>query len=261
MTKPIEPYVPPPPEVPWAVIQTLNWGDPWRWLLLGLMDLKRHPWGGLFYGICFWLMYLLLRVVFQNKPEYTMSMLSGCLLIGPFLATGLYDLSRQMQDTAARPNLARSLGVWEGHIKSMSLLVLVLVVLELLWGRASLVVFAVFFNTGLPSTSGILEALFNPENLDFLITYGVVGAVFAALVFGSSVISIPMILDRDTDAISAAITSFRVVFHNTGVMVLWGISITALLIVAMIPWGLGLLLLGPLLGHASWHCYKTSVRW
>jgi uncharacterized membrane protein len=255
------PYTPPPPEMPWAVIETLGWRDPGRWLLRGWLDLKRHPWGGLFYGLCFWLMFLLLRVVFQNKPEYTMSILSGCLLIGPFLATGLYDLSRQMQDGEQRPQLGRSLGIWEAHIKSMSLLVLLLVVLELLWGRASLVVFAVFFDTGLPSTTGVLAALLKPENLNFLITYAAVGAVFAALVFCSSVISIPMILDRDTDAISAAITSFRVVFHNTGVMVVWGITITVLLIVAMIPWGLGLLVLGPMLGHASWHCYKSSVRW
>lgn len=260
-TDPHQPYIPPAPEGPWAEVQSVRWRDPWRWLRLGWRDVRRFPTGALFYGVCFWLMYLLLRVVFQNKPEYTMSIVSGCLLLGPFLATGLYDLSRQMENTPDRPQLGRSVGVWEGHIKSMSLLVLVLIVLELLWGRASLVVFAVFFNTGLPSTTGVLAALLNPENLDFLITYGVIGAVFAALVFGSSVISIPMILDRDTDAISAAITSFRVVFHNTGVMLLWGLTITALLIMAMLPWGLGLLLIGPLLGHASWHCYKSSVKW
>jgi uncharacterized membrane protein len=85
--------------------------------------------------------------------------------------------------------------------------------------------------------------------------------VFAALVFSTAVVSIPMILDRDTDAVSAAITSIRVVLSNTAVMVLWGLLITALVALALWPWGIGLLLIGPLLGHASWHAYRGSVRW
>jgi hypothetical protein len=70
-----------------------------------------------------------------------------------------------------------------------------------------------------------------------------------------------MILDRDTDAISAAITSIRVVFENTGVMLLWGALLTSLVFLALMPWGAGLLLVGPLLGHASWHAYRGSVGW
>jgi uncharacterized membrane protein len=143
----------------------------------------------------------------------------------------------------------------------MGMLVLVLIVLELLWGRASLVVFAVFFNTGMPSTTGVIQAVFNPENWEFLAVYLLVGGVFAGLVFATAVVSIPMILDRDTDAISAAITSLQVVFGNVAVMLLWGALLTALVVLALLPWGLGLLVIGPLLGHASWHAYRGSVRW
>jgi uncharacterized membrane protein len=139
--------------------------------------------------------------------------------------------------------------------------VLVLIVLELLWGRASLVVFAVFFNTGMPSTTGVMQALFSPENWEFLLVYLLVGGAFAGLVFAVAVVSIPMILDRDTDAISAAITSLQVVFGNTGVMLTWGALITALVLAALLPWGAGLLVIGPWLGHASWHAYRGSVRW
>jgi uncharacterized membrane protein len=71
-----------------------------------------------------------------------------------------------------------------------------------------------------------------------------------------------MILDRDTDAISAAITSIEVFFHNTGVMLLWGALITILVTASLLlPWGLGLLISGPLLGHASWHAYRGAVDW
>jgi uncharacterized membrane protein len=143
----------------------------------------------------------------------------------------------------------------------MAMLVLVLMVLELLWGRASLVVFAVFFNTGMPSTTGVLEAVFNPQNIEFVMVYLAVGGFFAALVYGLSVVSIPMILDRDTDAISAVLTSMRVVFSNTAVMLLWGFVLSVLVLGALWPWGLGIILVGPWLGHASWHAYRGSVEW
>ncbi len=254
------PYVPPPPVGPQALMLPLGLIDPLRWLAAGWRDLLAQPRIGIFYGLCFWGMAITLALVFQAKPEYTLSMVSGCLLAGPFLAMGLYEVSRRREQGLA-PDLRSSLTCWNSHLRSMSMLVLVLIVLELLWGRASLVVFAVFFNTGMPSTTGVINAVFNAENLEFLLAYLIVGGAFAALVFSSSVVSIPMILDRDTDAISAAIVSFRVVFSNPGVMLFWGALITLLLLTALLPWGLGLILIGPLLGHATWHAYRGAVRW
>ena len=254
------PYVPPPSDAPRKEIVALRLSDPFHWLLRGWRDLMGAKGISLFYGVCFWLMALVLGAVFRSKPEYAMSIASGCLLLGPFLAMGLYEVSRR-REQGLRPDLSSSLFCWKPHLRSMGMLVLVLIVLELLWGRASLVVFAVFFNTGMPSTTGVIKAIFNPENWEFLAVYAVVGGVFASLVFAVAVVSIPMILDRDTDAISAAITSFEVVFENTAVLVLWGILITGLVLVAFIPWCLGLLFIGPWLGHASWHAYRGSVRW
>jgi uncharacterized membrane protein len=70
-----------------------------------------------------------------------------------------------------------------------------------------------------------------------------------------------MILDRDTDAISAAITSVRVVVSEPAVMVLWGFLLSALVILALMPWALGIVVVGPWLGHASWHAYRGAVQW
>src|SRR3989338_745326 len=243
------------------VLQPLRWADPWRWLRLGWGDMRASPGISLFYGACFWAMALVLGWVFRSKPEYVMSMASCCLLLGPFLAMGLYDTSRR-REAGLVPDLGQSITCWDKHMGSMGMLVLVLVVLELLWGRASLVVFAVFFNTGMPSTTVVLQAVFNPQNWEFVAAYAAVGGAFAMLVFSTAVVSIPMILDRDTDAISAAITSLEVVFHNTGVMVLWGLLLTALVVLGMLlPWSLGLLVVGPWLGHASWHAYRGAVQW
>jgi uncharacterized membrane protein len=255
-----EPWFPPPPEGPRAQMKRLTLGDPFRWLVLGLQDALKHPGIALFYGICFWVMALVLGAVFRNMPEYTMTIASGCLLVGPFLAMGLYEVSRR-REQGLPPDMSTSLTCWDKHLPSMGMLVLVLIVLELLWGRASLVVFAVFFNTGMPSTAGVLDAVFNPDNWEFVAVYAVVGSVFASLVFAISVVSIPMILDRDTDAISAAITSLRVVFDNPDVLFIWGLLITLLVLGSMWPWGIGLVVVGPLLGHASWHAYRGTVEW
>lgn len=223
--------------------------------------MRAHPGISTFYGMAFWLMALVLGAVFKSKPEYTMTIASGCLLLGPFLAMGLYEVSRR-RNLGLRAQLGDSLTCWDRHVPSMGMLVLVLIVLELLWGRASLVVFAVFFNTGMPSTTGVIQAVFNPDNWEFVAAYAVVGGGFAMLVFSIAVVSIPMILDRDTDAISAAITSLEVVFHNTALMLVWGAVISLLVVAALLlPWGVGILVVGPLLGHATWHAYMGSVRW
>jgi len=256
-----EPYFPPPSLAPRKAIAVLRVSDVADWLRLGWRDLAAYPGISIFYGACFWGMALMLGAVFQSKPEYTMSIASGCLLLGPFLALGLYEVSRR-REQGLLPALSSSLVCWRPHVRSMGMLVLVLIVLELLWGRASLVVFAVFFNTGMPSTTGVVQAVFNPDNWEFIVAYALVGGVFAALVFALSVVAIPMILDRDTDAISAAITSLEVVLNNIAVMLLWGACITLLVALALLaPANLGLLLVGPMLGHASWHAYRCAVRW
>jgi uncharacterized membrane protein len=256
----VQPYVPPAQEGPRAHMVLLRLSDPLRWLVRGAQDLIAHPGIALFYGTCFWCMAQVLAQVFKHRPEYTLSMVSGCLLLGPFLAMGLYEVSRR-RETGQSTDLSRAFTCWDGHIKSMAMLVLVLTVLELLWGRASLVVFAVFFNTGMPSTTGVIQAIFNPENLDFVAVYLFVGGVFATLVYAISVVSIPMILDRDTDAITAAITSVRVVLSESAVMVFWGFLLSALVVLALWPWALGIVVVGPWLGHASWHAYRGTVRW
>jgi uncharacterized membrane protein len=241
-------------------INPIGFIDPLRWLGRGLRDMASQPLISLFYGVCFWLMALIVLAVFKSNPEYTLSAVSGCLLIGPFLAMGLYDVSMHME-RGQPPSMGSSLTCWESHMKSMSMLIMVTVVMELLWGRASLVVFAVFYNSGgMPTTATVLDAVFNPQNWEFVAAYICVGGFFAGLVFASMMVSIPMILDRDTDAITACITSLRVFVDYTAVSMLWGALITVLVVLAMLPSAAGLLVVGPWLGFASWHAYRAAVR-
>jgi uncharacterized membrane protein len=230
---------------------------PLRWLALGWRDFRRAPAIGLFYGACFVLMGWALVTVYENAPAYVLALSAGFLLMGPFLGMGLYQVSARLE-RGERPDFADSLFAWRRKTDTLAIFGFVLLVLELLWGRASLVVFALSFD-GMPDFRGSILKLLDPENLNFIVAYIAVGGVFAALIFAVSVVSIPMILDRQTDAITAGLTSIRLVVTQPGVMILWGALITALVVIAMLPWFLGLLVVGPVLGHASWHAYRAAV--
>lgn len=239
-------------------LATLTAADPVRWLKLGWQDFRHCPRIGLFYGLCFFLMGHALMAVFQSAPAYVLALSAGFLLMGPFLCLGLYDASKAMQTHSHRPSLRASLLAWRPTRGTMAIFAGVLLILEMLWGRASLVVFAVSFNN-LPEKANLLAMLIDPENIGFLITYTVVGAVFAGLIFTTSVISIPMIMDRQVDAVSAGLTSIRACLQNPGVMLLWGALITGIILVAMLPVFLGLFVAGPVIGHATWHAYRHIV--
>jgi uncharacterized membrane protein len=248
---------PPPAALFSTRLNTLQLGDPFRWLALGWRDFIRCPGIGLFYGACFVGMGWALMKVFEHAPAYVLALSAGFLLVGPFLALGLYQASRRLE-RGERPDLGDSMTAWDQRIGTMAIFGFVLLVLEMLWGRASLIVFAVSFD-GMPDFKGSLLALIDPANIGFIVAYLAVGGVFAGLIFAVSVVSIPMILDRPVDAITAGLTSLRLVLTQPGVMLLWGALLTVLVVLAMLPWFAGLLVVGPVLGHASWHAYRGAV--
>jgi uncharacterized membrane protein len=240
-------------------ILQLRWSEPWQWLLLGLRDVRRAPMIALFYGLCFWGMARLMAWVFRSSPGI-------CDVHGQRLSAGrtLPGHGPVLRQQAAGAGQARAaVGVADllgptsgqhghaGHGADGAGDAL---------GRAAMVVSAISFDTGMPSTATLLQTLLRPENWEFLLGYTAVGGIFAALVFASMVVSLPAILDLDTDALTACITSMRVVGANTGVMLLWGLIITVLIAASLLFYSVGLIVIGPLLGCASWHAYKASVR-
>ena len=196
--------------------------------------------------------------VYQNAAAYVLALSAGFLLVGPFLCLGLYRASQTLE-RGEPPDFGDSLLAWGTRTGTLAIFGFVLLVLEMLWGRAALVVFAVSFD-GMPDFKGSLTALLDPENLGFIVAYLAVGGLFAGLIFGISVVAMPLILDRPVDAITAGLTSLRLVLSQPGVMLLWGALITLLAVIAMLPWFAGLLVVGPVLGHASWHAYRAAVK-
>ena len=217
---PGEPAARPP-----IVLNRLSFADPLRWLALGWRDFLRCPGIGLFYGGCFMVMGWALLKVYEAAPAYVMALSAGFLLMGPFLCLGLYRASQRLEE-GEKPDFGDSLLAWDTRTGQLAIFGFVLLVLEMLWGRATLVIFAVSFD-GMPDLKGSLLALTDPENIGFIVAWLGVGALFAGLIYAVSVISIPMILHRQTDAITAGLTSMRLFFTQTPVMIFWGALITA----------------------------------
>jgi len=242
---------------PPITLRALRLAAPLQWLRLGWRDFARSPLIGLFYGGCFVGMGWALLEVYHHAPAQVLTLSGGFLLMGPFLCLGLYRVSQQLED-GVKPGFVESVLAWKTCTGQLAIFGLVLLVLEMLWGRATLVLFAVSFD-GMPDFKGSVRALLSADNLPFIVAWTSVGAVFAGLIYAVSVVSIPMILHRRTDAITAGLTSIRLVLSQPGVMLCWGALITLLVVLALLPGFAGLLVMGPVLGHASWHAYRAAV--
>lgn len=252
------PYVEPPrPSIFSLPLKTLDAAAPFRWVRHGWHDYLCCPKTGIFYGLTFFAMGHALWWVFKSAPAYVLALSAGFLLLGPFLCLGLYHASRSIQQGRV-PSLRESMLAWRPSVGAMSIFAGVLLVLEMVWGRASLVVFAVAF-TPIPGIEDTLRQVLHPDNWGFAATYVAVGGIFAGLIFSMSAIAIPMIMDRRVDAVSAALTSIRACLQNPGVMLLWGATITVLIGLSMLPYFIGLIVVGPIIGHATWHAYREIV--
>ena len=247
------------PGLPFPKAREVSVGAPFHWLARGLSDLKSCPIPSLFYGFCFAGMGLLITFVFEHAYEYTMAVTSGFLLLGPFLAMGLYEISRR-REAGQSCSLGPTLIVWRRNAGNIGIFAVVLGVVFLVWARASLVIFALFYTHEVPNLSGFLGQMVRFENLDFLAVYFGVGLVFATIAFGVSIVSIPLMLDRNQDAISSMLGSVGVLLRNPGAMILWAITLVSLTIIGFLTFHLGLVFLMPVIGHATWHAYRDLVE-
>ena len=238
-------------------LNTLPMTAPFGWWLAGWRDLFKSPGIALFFGLCFFTMGHILLRAFESATEYVLALSAGFLLMGPFLCLGLYRTSKSIEENK-RPLLSQALDAWLPSAGTLTLFATVLLILEMLWARAALIVFALSFDV-VPEENNILAQLLNPQNLDFVVAYFSVGAIFAGIIFMASVVAIPMIMDRKVDAITAVLTSLRACLTNPLAMFVWGATISATIALSMLPYFLGLIVMGPVMGYATWHAYRAIV--
>lgn len=228
------------------------------WLHAGVTDIHLGGWSSLFYGLCFAATGIFLHALFADHYWLLAGLTTGFFLLGPFLAMGLYDLSRRM-DAGKPPTLIPTLTAWLPNLVNITLFTVLLVSIFLSWTRLSMTIFAHYFNHALPTFIDVVINVFTLKQPVFLLVYFSAGAVFAAFIFCISVIAMPLMLDRNASAWTAAVTSLRTCARNPRVMFLWALCIVVLISFGLATSFLGLILTMPVVGHASWHVYRTLI--
>lgn len=248
----VDPQVDPEIEPLLYPCNELGLDAPMRWLRLGWNDLNRARAQSLSYGIGLAVFaYLVTALAWVGGNVVALFSLGvAFILAGPVLAFGLYSISRQLEQRR-EPRLGICWRESRNHLRNELLFALVMLVVLLVWARAASMVH-VFFPVG--EELGLLGWI------EFLAVGSAVGSIFAVIVFSASVVALPMMLDRNTDAITSALTSVAAVINNKAVMALWAMIIVGLVVVGFATAYIGLVLVLPLIGHATWHAYRETVK-
>jgi uncharacterized membrane protein len=231
---------------------------PLAWLAAGWDDFRSTGYRAAFYGLVFAAMGWAIGFVYETQWQLTMGLTAGFFLLGPFVCTGIYELSRQ-RERGEPPDLVRSLSCWRRAPGSIGFFAAMLTFLMIIWARVSVVLFALSSTTEFPTMRGVLGQIASASNVEFLALWSAVGFVFASLVFAISIVSVPMMLDRGSDTMVAVFTSARALAENPAAAYVWAASIVLLIGASLVLW-LGLLVVtAPLVGHATWHAYRALV--
>lgn len=230
------------------------------WLVGGWRDLWADPAPSLAYGVFLTVFsYGVLSMLYASTLLYlALPAISGFLIIGPFLAIGLYEKSRhRAEDQTIR--LGRMLSFRAESGAQLAYAGLLLGLLILFWLRAADLLYALFFGlTPFPGAADAVSNVFATFRGWALIATGtLVGGLFAAFAFAISVFSVPMLVSRKTDALTAMGLSFVMTVHNLRPLLAWGAIVIACLILSVITGLLGLIFIFPVLGHGTWHAYQA----
>lgn len=235
-------------------VNRVTWQQPLLWLRLGWGDFKACWMTSLAYGGLFSILGWILIDFSRAYPHLVLTLTSGFLLISPFLAVTFYELSRRREQPGSPPFASI-----RANLPSIGLFAFLLMFILSSWERLSAILLGLHLGSGhVPEAS--LGWLFSRVNLDFVLMYLVGGAFLAVLVFALSVVSLPMLVDRPVDIITALMTSLWVVRENPGAMLVWALAIVLLAGVGIATALIGLAFIFPVLGHATWHAYRDLVQ-
>jgi uncharacterized membrane protein len=238
------PFVAPCRELsPWA---------PFRWIKLGVKDLLQAPQQSLIYGlaVAFMIAIVSLLAWMKGSQWIMFAMLGGFVFLAPLTCIGLYAISAQLE-RGQPPLMARSLrAAFRRHLGNEMIFAIILLIIFLVWARAAVIV-TVFFPTDGEQTWRDL--------LPYLAFGSMIGSVFAAVTFCASAFSLPMIMHRNVDSITAIVTSVNAVLRNKRAMFIWLTIIVASLLLGLVTAFVGLIVIIPVIGYAAWHGYLEKI--
>ncbi|NVE94307.1 DUF2189 domain-containing protein [Altererythrobacter lutimaris] len=243
-----------------AVANDLSLADLRAALAAGWADFRAEPIYGIFFAAIYvaggFLMYFALMRM--SSAAWLIPAAAGFPLLAPFTAVGLYEVSRRRESgepISWKPVLGALRGHGDEQIISMGVIVFVAFAFWLIVAHSVFAVFAAEFGAGAES----LAFLMTQTGLIMLAVGSVIGAIMALVFYAFTVISLPMLVDREVDFLTAIIASLATIRSNTRLMLIWACLIAILLGLALLPLFLGLFLALPVLGHATWHLYRRAV--
>jgi uncharacterized membrane protein len=229
-------------------------------LRAGARDFRAAPAFGVFFAAFYVAVGLGLTLLGASTFVWTLVLALGFPLVAPFAAVGLYEVSRRLE--ADEPLVwAKVLGVvLREKDRQIPWIGAILVIVFLFWSFFAHMLFALFMGLStLTNISTSWEALLTPTGITMIAVQVLIGGIVAFLVFSLTVVSLPLLLDREIDFVTAMLHSMKTVAQNLPVMLLWAAIIAGLLFAGMLPYFLGLFVVLPILGHATWHLYRRAL--
>jgi uncharacterized membrane protein len=229
-----------------------------RWLERGWEDLKRIGSPGLAHGALIAILGGVLLTLGSTHLYLTAAAVTGYLLVGPIMTTGLCELARRLE--AHEPiGFDESLQALGRNPEGLTHFGGVLALIAILWFVLSAILLESVLSTSVPSLAVALWGGSTTISMSQLLSYVGCGAVLAAIVFAVSVVAVPLIIDRHARAADAIRASLRVTFSNLPAMLLWAALIVAVTAIGFITLLVGMVIIVPLLGYATWHAYRDLI--
>lgn len=233
---------------------------PLDWIAAGWNDMRSAPVVSLTYGLVITGALALILSYAASRPYLFTAAVSGFLLIGPFLAVGLYEVARRIE-AGTVPTLKDVTAGWQRNASSVGLFGLMLAVVAIGWERLSAILFAMLYDGQVPDLSRFMSEVFLSGDYPRLVAmYFVAGGLLAALVFAVAAVSLPMMVDRDTDMVTAMMASIKAVAANSAPMALWAALIVFFSAIGFFTFLVGMVFIMPTLAYATWHAYKSLIK-
>ncbi len=242
-------------------IQEITLDHPWQWIASGWNDFKKTPLISTAYGMLFFIVSILLTMlVFSSNFFFLVPPLTaGFFLVAPIFAVFLYDMSRKLEkgEPASFKETCKNCRQNPFNLVVMGLVLMMVLVF---WMMIANLVFAIFFSGATLTFENFIPTLFLSGSSPAFLAAGIIsGGIIALAVFSITVISIPMLIDRDTNVLHAMTTSYNAVLQNPRPLMLWASLIVMFVCLGFLTFYIGFIISMPVIGYATWHAYRDLV--